>query len=771
MEMANLRVGPEQEQLLREFYEQLKKEARIDPTGLKKEQEAWRWKIAMENALYRIGENTVVDLPQICERMKDWIAEVIEEDCRCLKLRGLPSRTPSKLHRQAVLKIARKVQSIAEESRDKTRQRLQLQSLDAALAGGREDLVKQICRIFKAGEPENMNALRALSSELRQDGTDLLQQSMFDAVYQLQLTEDTKELRIKASGKYAELFYDVTEPLFEDKDSGAVALSVKGFLLNSKSLWKEEQGYDVVCCILRAFQILHPSIKNDGRQVGGFLSELVDAWDADACHLVKLFPGLEMLSDLDDLHAGIAAGMAVKAVHEKRWVSSEKNLLLEKLGLWRDRDVQTILLALLEEVYLSTEKPEQGEDNACRLESYIYSYNKDTMSLARKSLQDQMALLQEKQSKEKKLKERLNEKKRFDEDIYPLVEKLISKLDTLQLETRIPAPSNAPLSFLVGSWNLNQLTFFTLRSRLAGVGEKLTALAHTIVSCKVSLLGIQEVCRGRGGEYALRALLERLDLLTRHKWSFCMSANAGRMEEFAFIYKSDKFECVTQDTFDGFGASRFSDVFQTAANNVGVHNLANPPSFRRAHFVGGSPFRRKPHFAVFREKASLRGFVACNVHLWTNETSQELLRLSKLFEEATGPILLFGDFNTDSNDSSAMAQAWPEFLQKDKPETWKEALSRDIPTNLLVARERRHFDNILLRSNEIWSMNEDSSWVQPCPDSVMVRTLQEVNQEANVREGPTTRNSHPMTRLQQEISLAWSDHCPVVTTFSLKQKD
>lgn len=250
-----------------------------------------------------------------------------------------------------------------------------------------------------------------------------------------------------------------------------------------------------------------------------------------------------------------------------------------------------------------------------------------------------------------------------------------------------------------------------------------------------------------------------------------MSANASHKEEFAFIYKSDEFECVTQDTFDGFGASNFSETFRNEASNVGVHNLTNLPNFRRADFVGGSPFQRKPHFAVFCEKSSQQGFVACNVHLWTNKTSQELLRLSKLFEEAAGPILLLGDFNTDSNDSTAMAQAWQDFLEKDQRKTWKEALSNDIPTNLLVAKEGKHFDNVLLHCNEIWSMNEESSWVQPCPESVMVRTVQEVNREASLRQGLMTRNSDPMTRLQQELTLAWSDHCPVVATLSLKQKD
>lgn len=250
-----------------------------------------------------------------------------------------------------------------------------------------------------------------------------------------------------------------------------------------------------------------------------------------------------------------------------------------------------------------------------------------------------------------------------------------------------------------------------------------------------------------------------------------MSVNASYNKELAFIYRSDQFECVTQDTVDGFGASMFSYAFHTAANNVGVRNLANPPNFCRAHFTRDSPFRRKPYFAVFREKSSQKGFVACNVHLWTNETSQELLRLSKLFKEASGPILLFGDFNTDSNDRSAMAQTWPNFLQEDQQKTWMEAISREIPTNLLVAKEKKHFDNILLHHNEIWSMNEDSSWVQPCPESVMVKIQQRVNVQSSLRQGPTTRNSNTMTRLQQELTLAWSDHCLVVATLSLERKD
>eukprot|EP00963_Diacronema_lutheri_P010106 scaffold957_cov322-Pavlova_lutheri.AAC.11 len=726
--MANLQVGPEQEQLLREFYQELTKDARIDPTGLKKEQEAWQWKKAMETALYPDGENTAVGLPRIYQRMKDWIADVVEEDRRCLESKGSPSCTPSKLHRQAVLKVARRVQSVAQQSRDETRQSLRSESLDAAVASGRNDLVKLICKTFKAEDPELMNALRALSSQQQKEKTDLLQQSLFDAVYQLRSTEDTEELRTQATRKYAELFHNVTMALFEDKDPKVVALCMKGFLLNSTLLWKEEQGYDVVCCVLRAFQILHPDVRHDGRLVGEFLSKLIEAWDADACHLVRLFPGLEVLSDLEDSQAGIAAGIAIKAVHAKKWGTSQKRVLLEELGLWTNRDIHTIVVALVEEAHLRTEQSEPREDDACRLESYIYSSNKSTMLLAETSLQDQMALFEEKRSGKKKLQGRAHKKKQIESDIYPLMEKLISMLETLQLENCVPSSSDAPFCFLVGSWNLNQLTFLTERSGSAGVGERLTTLAHTIVSCKVSLLGIQEVCRGRGGEYALKALIERLELMTRQRWSFCMSANASHKEEFAFIYKSDEFECVTQDTFDGFGG-------------------------------------------IFREKSSQQGFVACNVHLWTNETSQELLRLSKLFEEAAGPILLLGDFNTDSNDSSAMAQAWLDFLHKDQQKTWNEALSRVIPTNLSVAKEKKHFDNVLLHCNEIWSMNEESSWVQPCPESVMVRTLQEVNREASLRQGPTTRNSHPMTRLQQELTLAWSDHCPVVATLSLKRKD
>lgn len=771
MEMANLRVGPEQEQLLREFYEQLKKEARIDPTGLKKEQEAWRWKTAMESALYCGGENTAVGLPQVYEKMKEWIAEVMEEDRRCLESKGSPSCSPSKLRRQAVLKVARRVQSIEEENRNESRQNLRFEKPAATVPSGQADLVEKICSVFKAGKKGNLNTLRALLSEKKQDNTDLLQQSLFNAVYQLQSTEGTEEQRTQATRKYAELFRDVTTPLFEGKDPGTVAQSMKDFLMNSKVLWKEKQGYDVVCCILRAFQILHPNVRHDGKPVGEFLSKLIDAWDAGAYHLVKLLPGLDVLSDLDDSQAGIAAGIAIKAVHAKKWESSKQRILLEELGLWTNRDIQKIVVALVEEVYLQTEQPDLRGDDTCMLESYIYSRSKTTTSLAKKSLQDQLALFEEKRSKEKSLKGKVHESRQIDVDIYPSTEKVTSKLGTLQLEDCIPGSSNAPFCFLVGSWNLNQFTFLTGRSGSGGVGKRLTTLAHTIVSCKVSLLGIQEVCRGRGGKYALEALIDKLELVTRQRWSFCMSANASHQEEFAFIYKSDQFDCVTHDTFDGFGASTFTEKFQNEASNVGVRNLTNPPNFRRAHFVGDSPFQRKPHFAVFREKSSREGFVACNVHLWTNETSQELLRLSKLFEEASGPILIFGDFNTDSNDRPAMARAWPDFLREYQQKAWMEAISRDIPTNLSVARERKHFDNILLHRNGIWSMNKESSWVQPYPESVMVKIEQEVNVQASLRQGPTTRNSNTMTRLQQELTLAWSDHCPIVATLSLKRKD
>ncbi len=175
----------------------------------------------------------------------------------------------------------------------------------------------------------------------------------------------------------------------------------------------------------------------------------------------------------------------------------------------------------------------------------------------------------------------------------------------LGLPTTVPASASRPMR--IATWNLRK---FSDRAR-----PDVAAIARLIRSSEYDLLAIQEV--QQQGQ-----AVQRLRMALGEPWRHVISDQTGNHERFAFLYRADVIQTVTDPAFIDSPES---------------------PAFDRVPFTG-------------RFRAGNFDFTLMTVHLWYGDANsnprrqQEVQALARIYEQflATSDdkdLILLGDFN------------------------------------------------------------------------------------------------------------------------------